>query len=502
MDSQFVPRNSARPKIGVAIGRLDAGRCESLISGRIRPMVVPAAIALGALGLPILAQEFAQPGVPPALASPRLPGPVDLQSTVPQRRTPGSDYFLGNVPFFPVTNPEHGHYNFKVGNLTGSFFAATSFSYTDNALFAANTEGSGDFMITPSAGVNLHYPFSNYSELDVSIGAGYVYYFDHQELNRVTASIVPRSAISYRMIAGPVLLTFYDVADVPANYQARPELRGNGTTEAIDFNRIQNRTGVSANWAVNPDLAMTAGYAFMLDRGLSDSFGQLDSNGHQFNLAAYRQFGPAWMIGLSSSYDIREFLDKLQNDSRMVSVGPVASWRASEFLTFSAQVGYSNVSFDQTSIGNSGAAIGVIDTTDFSGVTYQVGAQHRLNRSFSHSLSVGNLVNNGLGSNFTETFIVAYGLGWNFNQRFGINGSVSYNNYTQSGAQRVYIGPLPRDLQFSDSGDFVEINVGTSYPITAKLMSSLQYTHQFRSSQRSTAEFHINTVTLSLTYSF
>ena len=176
---------------------------------------IPALIAAQALGLAARGQETFDPGLPPTLASPRIPGPAATEST---RRTPGSDYFLGGQ-FQGATGPSGGDrgYNFKVGNLTGSFTAAASLTYSDNVLLTGSGAGdSGDLPIIPSVGMNLYYPITKYSELDVSFGVGYVFYVDHSELNRVTASIVPRSSLNYRFVVGDVLVTLYNSATFPS----------------------------------------------------------------------------------------------------------------------------------------------------------------------------------------------------------------------------------------------------------------------------------------------
>lgn len=446
-----------------------------------------------------LAQEPFDPGVPPVRAAARLPG--ELAAETP-RKLAGNEYFLNNVPYVPGPSSERKYYNFKLGGLSGTVYAATSLTYSDNVLYAPTNGAEDDWIITPSAGVGIYYPFSQYSELEVSLGAGYSFYQSHSELNRVTASIVPRSSIHYRLAIGEVLITLYNHVDVAGDFQDRPELRGDGKTGTVDFNRVLNRTGASANWAVNPSLTLSSGYAFGMERGLGDSYSQLDSNSHTWNLAAYEILGKDWTVGLWGAVSMLDYVEHLQNDARSYAVGPLMAWRPTEFVSLSAQVGYTTTEFDATSVGNQGNAVGVIDTSEFRGLTFQVGANHRINRSMTHSVTVGRGVNNGLGSNFTDAFHVGYGITWALNDRVGITAGAIYTAFEQSQAQRVYIGPLAGSLQVVDRGDHATFHIGTAYPFSRKLRGTLNYAHEYRLSERSPASYHVNTVTLSLTYSF
>lgn len=457
------------------------------------------ALGTGAQVRALRAQELFDPGVPPVRAAARLPG--ELATETP-RKLAGNEYFLNNVPYVPGPSTERKYYNFKLGNLSGTVYAATSLTYSDNVLYVPASGAEGDWIVTPSAGVGIYYPFSQFSELEVSLGAGYSFYQSHSELNRVTASIVPRSAIHYRLAIGEVLVTLYNHVDVAGDFQDRPELRGDGRSGAVDFNRILNRTGISANWAVNPSLTLASGYAFGMERGLGDSYSQLDSNSHTWNLAAYELLGKDWTVGVWGAVSMVDYLEHLQNDARSYATGPLVAWRPTEFLSLSAQVGYTITEFDATSLGNQGSTVGVIDTSEFRGITFQVGANHRINRSMTHSLTVGRGVNNGLGSNFTDAYHVGYGITWALNDRVGITAGAIYTAFEQSQAQRVYIGPIAGSLQVVDRGDHATFHIGTAYPFSRKLRGALNYAHEYRFSEHSPASYHVNTVTLALTYSF
>jgi len=192
------------------------------------------------------------------------------------------------------------------------------------------------------------------------------------------------------------------------------------------------------------------------------------------------------------------------------------------FISFSASVRY------QVSYSDRNGANG--DTSGFAGVTYNLAAAHTINRHLRHGVSLGRNSDLGIGSNFNDTFSVAYNLGWTFAKALGLNFGVNYSSSTQSGPGfdfvtvpagtflpagtllpdgSVLAGPVivGRDIVLpvkrqGASTDTLLFSVGTGMPITRNLSASLGYSHHFSLSNLAGHGYHQNTVTLALNYRF
>jgi uncharacterized protein (PEP-CTERM system associated) len=144
----------------------------------------------------------------------------------------------------------------------------------------------------------------------------------------------------------------------------------------------------------------------------------------------------------------------------------------------------------------------LVDTTDFSGLTYQFGIAHTINKRVHHGIQISDGVNQGLGSNFTESFLVNYSLGWQLTSKLTSGFSVAYEDFKQSDA-RVIVSPTPPFFRTVPlEGQSIRFGFSLSYPLFRKLSSSLGYYHYMRSANLDEADYNQNVVTLSLSYRF
>ena len=87
-------------------------------------------------------------------------------------------------------------------------------------------------------------------------------------------------------------------------------------------------------------------------------------------------------------------------------------------------VGYSISTFD------SNGTIG--DTSEFGGITSQLGIRHTLNSRMSHNLQVSKGQTLGLGSNFNETWTVQYGLDMRLRAGIKLDSKIAYEKFAAS----------------------------------------------------------------------
>jgi hypothetical protein len=447
--------------------------------------LAPTPLRTGELRVPDFSNPYPVPGVVP--------------NNDPKGDPAGAFNGLPGQPFRPPASAiGGGGRGTRYAGLQYSMNAAVAIMYTDNALLGTGGNAGDDLTITPSVAAGLSYSLTENSQLDLNFGVSYRYSLNYQSFTQF--SIVPNSYLSYRFLVGDVLFSLYN--QTTSSGGNRPELAGNGTATAVDFNRVSNSSGLTVSWAPVSDVSFSSGYSYNIDRGLSDSFGILDTSSHQANLGAFARLGPYWNVGLTGTAQFQEFVQRFQNDMTTYSVGPVVAFTPNDFLSFTAGVRYQ---ISQFSTGGQ-----VNDTSDFAGWVWNVGATQRITRNLTHTVSANSAVNSGLGSNFTETVAAAYSLTWRFRPDMALNGSFAYSNSKQSGRSDFLVlvqDPtgtflVPASVSFNDTADTYDFSLGTGYAFTERLRGSLGYSHQIRDSKFATRSFKSNTVTLSLAYTF
>ena len=433
-----------------------------------------------------------------------------------------------DLPYVPAPSRPQRAYNFKFRNTTIQLGASLATAYSDNALQGSAGSGQDDFTVTPAINIGMDAPLSADHSFRIDVGVGYRYSVNFSELNSLY--ITPRSVIDYRIRIGDVMVTFFDQLSTTVDSFQRVDLRANGTAAGVDFARLNNTAGVSTAYSLSRDTSLVGGYSFGLDRGLSDAYGNFDSNTHSLNAALYHRLRRQLTVGLAGSYNITEFQQSTAalSNSDGWSVGPLLAYRPSEFLNFSASVRYTSIQYER--IG------GVFAASNPATVTFDLNATHQINRYLSHTLSGGRYFNNSLSSAQMETLAVNYGLSWRAFRNSAINAGVGWQNFKQSGNTLAQLFPsrdaaiaaltgLPQNdgtlitpaeaasiydfYSFSSSGDAVSITLSTSYQFTRKLVGSLAYSHILRTSEVGggapggyVPEFNANVVSLNLGYRF
>lgn len=380
-----------------------------------------------------------------------------------------------------------------------SFNTSVSFSYTDNALQGSPDFGKqDDLIIQPMVGMTIFQQISESAQVSFNVGLGYRYSLNYDDLTQF--NLAPNGSINYSFVIGETVITLFD--RINSNAGSRPEVAGNGLSSGVDFNRINNQVGISASHAFTEETSASAMYGFTIDRGLSDQFGMLDQDQHTVSGGAFHRLSPYWTTGLSGQVVKTTFSQQFQNGSVTYGAGPMLSFQPNDFILLSGSVQYTIAEF------SSGGQVS--DTSEFSGLTYQISASHRLTSNISHSVTVSSGVNSGLGSNFTETFMAGYRATWQFHERMALNLGFSYSKVKQSQSQQALV-PItfptgtflvPVSFIANDEASIYDFNLGTGYQLTDRANLALNYNHSIRDSRFAARSFSVNTVTLSVNYSF
>lgn len=406
------------------------------------------------------------------------------------------------APYTPApgaasTIPEGFGLRWETGAIT--FSTSVAFIYTDNALQGSSDFGKqDDFIVQPMVGMNVLQQVSENAQLSFNVGFGYRYSLNYDDLAQF--NLTPNGTISYSFVVGDTVFAVFDRINSAGG--TRPEIAGNGLSSGVDFNRLSNQVGLSVSHAFTENTSASAMYGYTIDRGLSDQFGVLDQDQHTVSAGAYHRLSPYWTAGLSGQAVKTTFSQQFQNASTTYGAGPMLSFQPSDFITLSGSVQYTISEFSTDGQ--------ISDTSEFSGLTYQITASHRITSTISHSVTVSSGVNSGLGSNFTETFTTGYRAFWQFHERMGLNLGFTYSKMTQSQSQQALV-PItfpsgtflvPVSFIANDEASTYDFSLGTSYQLTDRANLALNYNHSIRDSRFATRSFSVNTVTLSINYRF
>jgi len=439
---------------------------------------------------------------------------------------------LGATPYRPLpSNASHrAPYNVRMGPVSARFSTSLAFAYTDNAVLSDQALGrADDFSITPMFNTALEWPITDLNGLRIDVGIGYQKHLIQSQLDSLTVS--PNSTIDWMVIAGNCRISFYNRTSTPADVIQRPELVATGSAESAAFRQIQNQAGLSASWLLSKDVSLQGGYTYGIERGLAGGYESLNRDSHTATAALYRRLNPIWTVGLSGSGAIQTFPTGFQNNSQSTSGGVLGSWQPSRYLNVSANVRYTVTTFDRSGR--------VTDTSEFSGITYDVQVSHRFHRDWMYLLGAGKNANTGFGNNFTEQIFANIGLSWTGIDNLGVHADASYVNAKESGTVITYprsqfqIGPsdfrpgVPGmvdegfgnlfyfppgvvdrgngvvDIPLPGQGtDMVQFGLSVSRHFGRKLTGAISYGYALRVSDLRLRSYSQNTVTLNLSYQF
>lgn len=458
-----------------------------------------------------------------------------LPAEQPTPTTPGDEFQAReNLPYRPgAFNP--GAYNLKMGPVYASFGAGVGLTYTDNALQTATGDKEANLTVGPSLNGSLRWQATENARLQLGIGVGYYASLLVDNLDQL--SINPGTSIDYAFSLGDVVLTFYDRVSSGSSVGLRNDIVGTGNSQGLRFNRLNNAAGLSASWVPLLGTSVNGSYSFSMDKGINDSYGQLDGQSHSLSASVFQRLGVRWTAGLSGGASQNSYQQKFQNSSKSFGVGPLVTWKPTSFLNFSASIRYTLMASEND--GQTG------DQSDFSGLTGSFSIGHRINRYMSHGVSFGRNANMALGSNFSVSYNAAYNLTWQVTERVPISLGFDYDSFKQSGGLQIFARP-PRSIYvpanpatgepsalyvFDDplnplvptavfkgvvqtpdgfigvptagqSGNSWGVSLSTGLQLTRKLSSSLGWSYRSRTSDFVYGSFAAHSVTLSFGYQF
>jgi hypothetical protein len=387
------------------------------------------------------------------------------------------EQYFRTAPYPPFSTAPPPDYNLKWGRLSARVSGSVSTEYNDN-INLADHDALDDFIFEPNVGIGFILPLSEINILQFDLGLGYRVYVNNPELN--SFQITPDSQLVYHLRAGKTEITVHDKFSIQVDPLSRPELSGTNNA-VLDYKRFINDIGFETSYEVVKDLTLVGSYDFLTDRSISGSFKELDRNDHLFTLAAFRPLNSKVTVGLGSSYTMMEYVEPIQNDGTIFSVGPRVMVKATDFISLDGGVNYTLSDYQQT------GTIG--DASNFEGVTASGQIRHILNSKTHHYLRYVKSLNPGIGSNFTDDQQVQYGLGLRASSSVTLDTSFSYEAFDVSGAN-------------AESGTRNIWYIGSTFHISKTWDAGLAYSFSWKNSDQPNRDYTQNRVMVRLTRNF
>jgi len=374
--------------------------------------------------------------------------------------------------------------NFKLGGFRFDLAATFSVEYNDN-INNAEFDPIWDVILRPGASLSGNYQLTEFNNLSVTLGVGYVKYIRNPDLDSINnfLSITPDSEVAFTVFIEDVTLEFYDRFSYSVDPTDAFAITNTGRVlgNPIDYGRFTNIVGVDADWDLN-DVVLYGGFSRLDIIPTSSDFDY--TRRHEYQLTGGPRFlvAPNLTLGVTGSANWNNYDENIDNDSFSWSVGPMAIWQATEYLSFSGNVAYQQFIVDDTGLIN--------DNTQPQGVIGSATVTHRASGNFEHSLTGAHSFNYGYLSNVTSLFSVTYGFIWRMNSRLTPRGSAYYELGADSG------GIAPEDYGRYGFG------VGVDYKLSSKLTASLDYDFTHKDSNLFNRTYTRNRVLLGLRYDF
>jgi hypothetical protein len=375
--------------------------------------------------------------------------------------------------------PEPARYNLKFGKLTARIRAAMQFEYSDNINLAA-TGSEWDLAFAPHGEVGFVYPITEAELLEVNIGLGYTWYLYHPAVSSI--NIDPKTRFDYRLrIIHPIELRLYDSINVITDPTSRPDLSGLGS-RLVDFRILNNTLGALLNWQPTSKWRFSGGYSYGITRSLTEEFQTLDLDTHTFSAGAFYTVSPRLTVGLNGTYSFMNYSTNFSNNAQSYTIGPMAVFRPTEFISLTAAAGYSEMHFSQNGL--------IGDTSQGNGsLAAQVSVQHKFNRLISHDLTLSNGRTLGLDSNFNENFVAQYGVSARVTGSLTLRSSFSFSNVRGSGL----LGENAQQYLFY---------IGTGLRLTRLWSTGIGYTFVLKNSDFASRDYLQNRLTLDISREF
>jgi hypothetical protein len=396
----------------------------------------------------------------------------------------------------PLVSPdpaeETDKYNFAIGPMRFTLAAGVGMEYNDN-IFLSDKNRESDFIIRPSLSIDTSWKLSETNTLKLGVELSYAKYLDHSELDTDGILVSPTSELAFTFEIGAVKVTIRDRGSYQEDTYDVPVL-----TNVVRYRRAENQIGIQADWAVNQNLTLVAGYdhfnLWTFDREFSADERSVDT----FFLKPSYQLTPTINVGVVGAFSTINFKEDLRKDGTNVLVGPFIEWKLSEVMTLYVEGGFQDLSFDGSSSFDEDFLDGLTadertlfrDDDDSSSWYVKFELNHQANDYFSHKLAGSKTAEIGIGSDYYDLYHIEYTANWkNFFAKTDFSPTLFFEHYETSGFG-------------SEEANRFGAALGIRYNLTNSITLGLDYRFIWKDSNLEDADYYQNLAFLSIYYKF
>ena len=377
-------------------------------------------------------------------------------------------------PAMPPTAEEEERYNWAFGPLRFNVAAGIGLEYNDNVNLAPSGQEESSFILRPSLTLDSVWRLSEMNTLRFSLGISYAKYFNQSQYSSLLIS--PQSILALSIMVGDVRITVRD----RFSYQEDPyDLVV--LSNVARYRRFENQAGIQFDWAINPDLMLTAGYDHYNLWSFEEEFDSLTRAVDTLYMRPAFRINPSIRVGLNTSVSRVRFQEDIQNNGTSLFVGPFLEAAITDSTRLYLELGWQLFDFDRS---------GLIPDTDNASTPY-VRAEifNQLSEYYSHRLGYTRTAEVGYNTNFYELNHVEYTGSWEATPRLIAFPTLFYEHYKTSGS-------------FPEKANRYGAGLGLRYILTPSVTLGLDYRFIKQDSNIVDSDYRQNLIMLSLFYNF
>lgn len=380
--------------------------------------------------------------------------------------------------------PDSMPFTYKAGEFRMLVTPSVGLDFNDN-IDAVESNPESDFILRPLLSFDVNYPITQRNLLNLNVGFGYDYYFDHDDLS--TWRLQSGSGLSFDMSAGDFLINLHDRFSY-----SQDSAQNSAVSGTSEFGNINNTAGILVTWDLQ-DVTPSLGYDHANVISPSSDFESQDRSTENVVGRVGFKIHPKVTAGVEATAAFTTYDQQVLNDNQSYSAGAYGDWQPGSALHVQPRVGYTIFHFDQTSEQTFGISTAeAIETSDVNSWYFDLTVRHDITEIISYSASAGHEIRLGVESDANEVWYVRPDITWRVFKVTTLNTGFFYEHGKQG------VGNESGNLK--ENYDWYGGSIGLGRPITDRLHLSLNYRLTFRSSDTASREYTQNLVGLQLTY--
>ena len=279
-----------------------------------------------------------------------------------------------------------GQHGSEGGTLTFTTAVYGGLEFNDNVRL--NEDGEEGLALRTGVATSVRYPVSQRNELKFDASLEHLTYLAGIDGSEDYNSILPGTETTFTVFAGPVRVRNFLRVELSEDPVDNPVISGTAR-----FGRFNGYAGSQIDWDMNRviwQLTGSVGRQFATESVNS----QIDYWTYGLGLRAVVPLSAATSVGVSTTYAINRYDERIQNNSVTRTIGVFGQTALSRSVSVEAAAGLQLTDYD-----DSGS---IADRDDFEGVYASAGLAHQVRKNFSYSLQARHDIDEGYGTNFYE----------------------------------------------------------------------------------------------------